>query len=71
MLFAIENSMPYLISEGRAYPVEIKDGTVTIDDKNGSMTDLIGRYTEREVVAKLGDGISSIKKRTARKKEEE
>lgn len=64
MNFAIENGMPYLISNGKAYPVDIKDGVVTYDTKTASMTNSEGGYSLDEVVAKCGKNVSSIKKTT-------
>lgn len=62
--------MPYLISNGRAYPVEIKGDTVTVDEKNGTIAEGIGGYSLREIKAKLGDNVSSIKKKSKKKGEE-
>lgn len=64
MLFAIKKGKPYLIHGGRAFPVSIKDGTVTVDEDNAKPTTETGRYTLREVIAKLGGNVSSIKKKS-------
>ena len=63
MRFAIVNGLPYLVSNGKMIPVEIKDGTVKIDKENARATSLKGRYTLIEIVAKCGN-TSSIKKVT-------
>lgn len=65
MRFAIVNDLPYMISNVRMYPVEIKDGNVRIDKDNASMTDMKGTYTLPEIMAKCSN-LSSIKK-TAKK----
>ncbi len=47
--------MPYLISGGRAFPVEITEKKeVVIDKENGSMSDEVGYLTLDEVIAKIG-----------------
>lgn len=71
MRFAIENGLPYLISDGRAYPVEITGNTVRYEENQGTMTELHGRYTLTEIQAKLGDHITSIKKRRSKPTEVE
>ena len=63
MKFAIIGGLPYMVSNGRMYPVEIKEGTVRIDKDNASMTDMRGRYTLQEVLAKCKN-LCSIKKAT-------
>lgn len=63
MRFAIENGLPYLISNGRAYPVEIKNGSVRYDKENGILANSQGVYTLEEVCAKCGKEVSSIPKR--------
>lgn len=55
MRFIIQDSMPYLISGGRAFPVELTEKKeVIIDKENGSMFDEIGYLTLDEVIAKIG-----------------
>lgn len=55
MRFVIQDGTPYLISGGRAFPVEItEDRTVNIDKESGSMTDEVGYLTLDEVIAKIG-----------------
>lgn len=55
MRFIIQDSMPYLISGGRAFPVEITEKKeVVIDKENGSMSDETGYLTLDEVIAKIG-----------------
>ncbi len=63
MRFALENGLPYLISNGRAYPVEIKGSNVRYNKDASIMTDLKGIYTLEEIHAKCGKEVSSIKKR--------
>lgn len=70
MNFTIENGMPYLVSNGRAYPVEIKDGIVKYNEKHATMTETKGRYSLQEIIAKCGKNISSIPKRGQKKTEE-
>lgn len=60
MLFEIINGLPYLISHGKAYPVEIKDGTVKYDAEHATATRHKGRYTLIEIVAKCGKEASSV-----------
>ena len=71
MRFAIENGMPYLISNGRAYPVEIKNGSVRYDKENATLSNSQGVYTLEEVYAKCGKEVSSIPKRRRKSTEEE
>lgn len=71
MRFAIENGMPYLVSNGRAYPVEIKNGSVRYDKENATLANSQGVYTLEEVCAKCGKEVSSIPKRSRKKTEEE
>ncbi len=55
MRFILQDGMPYLISGGRAFPVEITEKKeVIIDKENGHMTDETGHLTLDEVVAKIG-----------------
>lgn len=55
MRFIIQDGMPYLISGGRAFPVEITEKKeVVIDKENGSMSDETGYLTLDEVIAKIG-----------------
>lgn len=68
MRFEIDGGKPYLIIDGRAYPVKIKGGAVEYDPESGTMTEAKGRYTLREVVAKCGDDVSSIPPRTRKTK---
>lgn len=63
MRFSIENGMPYLISNGRAYPVEIKNGSVRYDKENSAIANSQGVYTLEEICAKCGKEVSSIPKR--------
>lgn len=68
MRFAIVNGLPYLISNGHAIPVEIKDGSVRYDESHSTETGERGRYSLQEVIAKCGNEISSIPKRQKAKK---
>ena len=63
MRFAIEKGMPYLISNGRAYPVEIRNRSVSYDKENATLANSQGVYTLEEVCAKCGKEVSSIPKR--------
>lgn len=55
MRFIIQDGTPYLISGGRAFPVEITEKKeVIIDKENGSMSDETGYLTLDEVIAKIG-----------------
>lgn len=55
MRFIIQDGAPYLISGGRAFPVEITEKKeVVIDKENGSMSDEVGYLTLDEVIAKIG-----------------
>ena len=55
MRFIIQDCMPYLISGGRAFPVEITEKKeVIIDKENGAMSDEKGYLTLDEVIAKIG-----------------
>lgn len=55
MRFIIQDGMPYLISGGRAFPVEITEKKeVIIDKENGSISDEVGYLTLDEVIAKIG-----------------
>lgn len=69
MNFIIENGMPYLVSNGRAYPVEIRDGAVKYDEEHATMTEEKGRYSLQEIIAKCGNNVSSIPKRSRKKTE--
>lgn len=68
MRFIIQDGAPYLISGGRAFPVEITEKKeVIIDKENGSMSDETGYLTLDEVIAKIGytrkDELQEEKKR--------
>lgn len=55
MRFIIQDGAPYLISGGRAFPVEITEKKeVIIDKESGSMSDETGYLTLDEVIAKIG-----------------
>lgn|GEM_PF-2166487 len=72
MKFAIVDGLPYLISNGYAIPVEIKDGSVRYDASQSSESEERGRYSLHEIIAKCGNDISSIpKKQRAKKVDEE
>ena len=64
--WAIIDGLPYLIHDGMAYPVTIKqNGDYDIAEDQAFPTDEQGRYLLLEIMAKCGP-VSSIK-RTARK----
>lgn len=53
MRFAIEQDKPYLISGGKAYPVELTENHgVKISISGGDTTDLVGTLTLEEMYAK-------------------
>lgn len=56
MKYTIIDGLPYLVSNGKLYPVKIeKNGegyTVTIDKENGTETTEKGRYSLNEIIAK-------------------
>lgn len=55
MRFIIQDGAPYLISGGRAFPVEITEKKeVIIDKESGVMSDETGYLTLDEVIAKIG-----------------
>lgn len=69
MNFIIEKGMPYLVSNGRAYPVDIKDGVVKYNEEHSTMTEAKGRYSLQEIISKCGNNISSIPKKSRKKSE--
>lgn len=67
-MFAIIKGLPYLICKGMAIPVNMKpNGDYAPELKQAFKTDKIGRYTEKEILAKCKK-LNSIK--SSRKKEE-
>lgn len=55
MRFIIQDGAPYLISGGRAFPVEITEKKeIVIDKESGVMSDETGYLTLDEVIAKIG-----------------
>nr|DAY85780.1 MAG TPA: hypothetical protein [Caudoviricetes sp.] len=62
MRFTIIDGLPYMVSNGRLYPVDIKDGKVTYSREQSSMTDSMGEYTLAEVMAKCTK-LCSIKRK--------
>lgn len=69
MRFEIKDGLPYLIADGRAIPVGIRDGDVKYDVSQAVATELTGRYSLAEVMAKCGN-CSSIARRTKKKTED-
>lgn len=69
MRFLIDKNKPFLCSNGRIYPVEIGIEKIKIDSSQGILSDDPGRYSLTEVVAKLGYGASSIKRRKTQKQD--
>lgn len=68
MRFMIQGGTPYLISGGKAYPVEItEERAVKVDYENGSIANEEGHLTLDEVIAKVG----FAKKKRARKSQKE
>lgn len=55
MRFILREKTPYLVSGGRAFPVEITEQKeVKIDTENGTISDEVGYLTLEEVIAKVG-----------------
>lgn len=75
MQFIIQDGAPYLISGGRAFPVEITEKKeVIVDRENGFETDAVGYLMLDEVIAKIGytkKQTDQQKERKPRKKAEE
>jgi len=70
-MFAIIDGLPYLIHNGMAIPVEIKEnGDYSYDVKKAAESDAKGVYTVREILAKC-DKLSSVPKAKATKKPRE
>lgn len=68
MRFSIQGDTPYLVSGGKAYPVEItEERAVKVDYENGSIANEEGYLTLDEVIAKVG----ITKKKKARKTQKE
>lgn len=68
MKFAISDGKPYLVYDGMAYPCTVGDSEVKIDSTHRFESDLIGMYSAREILAKLGEGCTSIQKTETKKK---
>lgn len=72
MRFIIQDGAPYLISGGRAFPVEITDKReVVIDNDNSYETRETGYLTLDEVIAKIGYTKKQEEKRGRRKADKE
>lgn len=72
MRFIVQDGTPYLISGGRAFPVEITDKKeVIIDQDNGFKTDKIGCLMLDEVVAKIGYSKKQEEKKPRKKYDKE
>lgn len=71
MKFFIENGVPYLVSNGMAYPVEIKDGNVRYEESQAFPSNIPGRYSLKEVMAKCGNNASSIQKKSRKRQDTE
>lgn len=72
MWFSIQDGAPYLISGGRAFPVEITDKReVVIDNDNSSETRETGYLTLDEVIAKIGYTKKQEEKRGRKKADKE
>jgi len=69
MRFAILSGVPYLVANGKAYPVEISGDTVTYYEEGAQDFDGSGALSIDEVRAKFGSEIKRKQKR--RKKAEE
>lgn len=67
MMFAVINDLPYLVHNGMAYPVSIKDnGDYELSESQAFKTDETGRYMLFEVMAKCKNRCS-IKRQQKRK----
>lgn len=68
MRFGIHSGKPYYVTSGKAFPIEINDGAVTVSDKSANV-ECDGVYTLTEIIAKCGECVSSMpikrKKKTA------
>lgn len=72
MWFSIQDGAPYLISGGRAFPVEITEKReVIIDNDNSSETRETGYLTLDEVIAKIGYAKKQEEKRGRKKADKE
>lgn len=72
MWFSIQDGAPYLISGGRAFPVEITEKReVIIDNDNSSETRETGYLTLDEVIAKIGYAKKQEEKRGRKKVDKE
>ena len=72
MRFIIQEGAPYLISGGRALPVEITDKKeVIIYRENGFETDKIGYLMLDEVIAKIGYTKKQEEKKPRKKSDKE
>lgn len=52
MNFTIIKGQPYLVNEGRAYPIKLVENGFAITDKKGIKSTEKGRYSWQEIVAK-------------------
>lgn len=66
MLYIIRGDVPYLVSGGREYPVEITETEIIMDRKNARPAETEGYLTLQEVIAKVGH---YRKKKRGRKEE--
>ena len=69
MRFTVINGMPYLVSNGTAYPVDINEDSVTFFKESTVECNTPGEYSLSEVRAKFGDVVEH--KKTKRKKKAE
>lgn len=66
-MFAIINGLPYLIHNGMAIPVNMKNnGSYKPEPSQAFKTEEFGRYTEREIIAKCKT-LNSVKKENGKK----
>jgi hypothetical protein len=66
MLFDIVNGKPYLVSQGKAFAVKIQGGSEVTVGPEVKLKSLVGRYMLVEVVAKLGNDVSSVPEKRKR-----
>lgn len=71
MRFAIKDGMPYLALGDKAYPVDIKDGEVTVHDEVAGIDFDIAPFTLTEVIAKCGAEVSYAPPKRRRTKKDD
>lgn len=67
MKFIIINGLPYMVANGRAFPVKIKNGVVEYDETHSSLVNFEGQYTLQEIMAKCKNLCSIPKEKSKRR----